>query len=85
MFYPGSPHAMSSKESGIHGPVLLTIQSPRDIQREKIFLSPVRYETLSIDITNKTNKDSVRDAVTSKLFEDAQSKIMDLEKVFFLI
>lgn len=83
--YPGSPHALSSKEQGIHGPILLTIQSPTDIQIEGVSLSPVRYETLSIDITDKENKDSIRDAVTSKLFEDAHSNIIDLEKVSFLI
>lgn len=85
VFYPGSPHAMSAKEPGIHGPDLLTIHASGDIQREKIALSPVRYETLAVDVTDKTNKDSVRDAVTSKLLEDAQSKITELENVFFLI
>lgn len=84
VYYPGSPHALSSKEQGIHGPTLLTIHSPTDIQTEQIPLSPVRYETLSIDITD-TTKDSLRNTVTSKLLEDAQSRIMELEKVSFLI
>ncbi len=85
VYYPGSPHALSSKEQGVHGPILLTIQSQEDIQIEQIPLSPVRYESLSIDITDKTDEESIRDTVTSKLFEDAQSKIMELETVSFLI
>jgi len=85
VYYPGSPHALSAKEDGIHGPILLTIRSQKDIQIEHIPLSPVRYESLSIDITDKTDEASVRDAVTSKLLEDAQSKIMELDKVHFLI
>lgn len=85
IFYPGSPHALSAKEQGAHGPVLLTVHSSTNIQVEKITLSPVRYENISIDITDKTNKDEVRAEVTSKLYEDAQSKIVELENVSFLI
>ena len=85
VFYPGSPHALSAKEQGSHGPTLLTIYSPADIQIEHIPLSPVRYETLTIDITDTANKDSIRDGLTSKIFEDAQSKIAELEIVSFLI
>ena len=85
VYYPGSPHALSSKEQGLHGPILLMIESQEDIQIKQIPLSPVRYESLSIDITNNSDEDSARDTVTSKLFEDAQSKIMELESVSFLI
>ncbi len=85
VLYPGSPHALSAKESGQHGPVLLTIHSPTDIKFEKISLSPVRYELLSINVTDHHDEASIRDAVTSKLFEDAHSRIMELEKVSFLI
>ena len=85
VFYPGSPHALSPKEQGKHGPVLISIRSQEDIQIKQIPLSPVRYENLFIDITNYTDESAVRDAVTSKLFEDAQSKNEGLEKVSFLI
>lgn len=85
VYYPGSPHALSAKEQGIHGPILLTIQSQKEVQIKNIPLSPIRYESLSIDITDKADEAGVREAVTSKLFEDAQSKIMELEKVSFLI
>ncbi|MDD4149555.1 MAG: DNA repair exonuclease [Bacteroidales bacterium] len=85
VYYPGSPHALSAKEYGVHGPILLTIQSQKDIQIEQIPLSPIRYESISVDITDKTDEASVRDAVTSQLFEDAQSKIVELDRVSFLI
>ncbi|MFW5820573.1 MAG: metallophosphoesterase family protein [Bacteroidota bacterium] len=85
VYYPGSPHALSSREQGIHGPILLNIRSPEDIQVEQIPLSPVRYESLSIDITDSSDDNTVRDKISSKLLEDATSKIRELEGVSFLI
>ncbi|HSH52965.1 MAG TPA: DNA repair exonuclease [Bacteroidales bacterium] len=85
VYYPGSPHALSAKEQGVHGPILLTINSKTDIPIEQIPLSPIRYETLSIDITDKNDETEVRNAVTSKLVDDAESKIDELENVSFLV
>ncbi len=85
VYYPGSPHALSAKEQGIHGPILFTIHTKEDIQIKQIPVSPIRYENLSINISDKSDEARVRDAVTSKLYDDAQSKIMDLENVSFLI
>lgn len=85
VYYPGSPHALSAKEQGVHGPILLTVQPQRDIVIEEIPLSPVRYETLSVDITDKNNEEEVRNAITSKLYEDAHSKDADLENVSYLV
>ncbi|HLS30295.1 MAG TPA: DNA repair exonuclease [Flavobacteriaceae bacterium] len=85
VFYPGSPHALSAKETGPHGPYLLTVQSSTNIQIEQIPLSPVRYDKLKIDVTDKTTKNEIRDWVIAKLIEDAQSKIVELENVSFLI
>lgn len=83
--YPGSPHALSSKEYGIHGPILLTIEKRDEINIDRIPLSPVRYEGISIDITNTTDEQSLRDIVTSGLLSDANTKIAELENVSFLI
>lgn len=83
--YPGSPHALSSKEPGIHGPILLTIENKDDIDISRVPLSPVRYENISIDITNSSDEESLRDTVTSKLFNDAATKIEELGDVSFLI
>jgi len=85
VYYPGSPHALSSKETGAHGPVLLTIHSPTSIEKVQIPLSPVRYETIAIDITDQSTEADARNKVTSTLYADAKSRIMELEKVSFLI
>ncbi len=83
--YPGSPHALSSKEYGIHGPILITIDKLSEINIDRIPLSPVRYEGISIDISNTTDEQSLRDIVTSGLLSDANTKIAELENVSFLI
>ena len=85
VYYPGSPHALSSKEQGVHGPILITIESKDDIHIKRIPLSPVRYENIAIDITNSVDEDSLRDTVTSELLNDAHTKIVELEDVSFLI
>ena len=85
VYYPGSPHALSAKEQGAQGPVLLTIHSATSIEKKQIPLSPVRYEILEIDITDKITESEVRNVVTSLLYDDAKSKIMELENVYFLI
>jgi len=48
IWYPGSPQALSPKEQGVHGPLLIEVRSKNDIQTKQIPLSPVRYETLSV-------------------------------------
>lgn len=83
--YPGSPHALSSKEQGVHGPILITIESKDDINIKRIPLSPVRYENITIDITNTNDEGSLRDTVTSGLLNDALTKIEQLQDVSFLI
>ena len=83
--YPGSPHALSSKEYGIHGPILLTVDKLSGINIDRIPLSPVRYESISIDISNSIDEQSLRDIVTSGLLSDANAKIAELENVSFLI
>ena len=51
IWYPGSPHALSPKETGNHGPLLLTVQNPHEISVRQVPLSPVRYETINADIS----------------------------------
>lgn len=85
IYYPGSPHALSSKETGIHGPVLLTIHSPTSIEKTHTPLSPVRYETIEIEITDQITEADVRNKVTSTLYDNAKSISLELENVSFLI
>lgn len=83
--YPGSPHALSSKEQGVHGPILITAEKRDDIKVSRVPLSPVRYENLLIDITNANDEQGLRDTVTSELLNDANTKIEELGDVSFLI
>lgn len=83
--YPGSPHALNSKEQGVHGPILITAEKNDDIKVSRVPLSPVRYENIEIDITNVTDEQGLRDNVTSELLNDANKKIEKLEDVSFLI
>ncbi|TVR37574.1 MAG: DNA repair exonuclease [Cryomorphaceae bacterium] len=51
IWYPGSPQALSPKEQGVHGPLLIEVHGISDIRTTQVPLSPVRYETLSVPIT----------------------------------
>lgn len=85
IWYPGSPHAMSAKELGIHGPLLLTVESANDIKATPVPLSPVRYEHISVDITKADDEARLRDTITSALFNNANEKVEELEEVAFLV
>ena len=85
IWYPGSPHALSPKETGQHGPLLLTIESRHVAEVKQVPLSPVRYETLNIDITGAKDESEVRDRVTSMIYKESEDLITELEKVMYLI
>lgn len=50
VWYPGSPQAMSPKESGAHGPLLIEAGSKTNIRAEALDFSFVRYETISFTL-----------------------------------
>ena len=83
--YPGSPHALSSREPGIHGPLLFRVEDNDEISVERIQLSPVRYAHEIIDISGTTDESSVRNLITTRLFDCANNIITDLEEVSFLV
>ena len=62
IFYCGSPHALSPKERGLHGPYILSIES-RSISYEHIPLSPVRYEELQIDVSGVADEEEFRKTI----------------------
>lgn len=84
IWYPGSPQAMSAKETGMHGPLFITVNSA-DINIRPIPLSPVRYENITIEITDTDDEADVRDKMISEIVKDANDKIKDLEEVSFLV
>lgn len=85
VYYPGSPHALSPKEQGAHGPILLTVHSKHNIETKQISLSPVRYELLEIDVTGQEDQEAVRNIVTASLNKHAQSIIEELYNVRHLV
>ncbi|MFH5833854.1 exonuclease SbcCD subunit D [Halalkalibaculum sp. DA384] len=89
ILYPGSPHALSAKESGPHGPNIMTLGDGDSISIEQLALSPVRYETFTIDITGIDDETDFRDRLVGDLtdwvqdqpeeFEHASSVVFDVE------
>lgn len=84
VWYPGSPHALSAKETGIHGPLLLTVNDS-EIKAVTIPLSPIRYKTVKVDITDSEDEYSLRDTITSAIFIDANGILEELENVAYLV
>ncbi len=84
ILYPGSPQALSPAEPGIHGPVLLTIKDRKHIYVQRNPLSPVRYEALSIDLSDADSEEAIRDMVTSAINEDAENKLHELTRTTWL-
>lgn len=85
IFYPGSPHALSPKEKGIHGAVLLTINEHGLQERKNVDLSPVRYEHVEVDISNSQEKDTVRSTVFSSIEEFAKLKVTESNASHLLV
>ncbi len=84
--YPGSPHALSPKETGNHAPLLLTVRAKDEINIQMApLVSPVRYENITIDITNSDDEQSLRKSIVSGIDNDANSRINELEGVSFLV
>ena len=85
VLYTGSPQALSAKETGKHGPFLITIHSKNNIEKEQIALSPVRYETVSIDVSNAGDIDSFNNIITNELEAFSEEIQEELEHVSFLV
>ncbi|NLA63919.1 MAG: hypothetical protein GX857_12040 [Bacteroidales bacterium] len=83
--YTGSPQALSAKEPGIHGPLLITVSANQPPHIQQIAMSPVRYENISIDITGVLNEEEIRNKMVYSLKEDAEKRIIDLEEVLSLV
>jgi len=85
IFYPGSPHALSSKEPAMHGPYLLTIDDRAEVTVKQIPLSPIRYETQKIDISEASDESEFRHLVISQLEKEVQNLAEELERVSRMI
>ncbi len=85
VFYPGSPHAMSAKENGSHGCVLLTVESTGIIRHEPVPMSPVRFETLVVDITGSAGEGDVRARVTRAAAQEAGNMIREQQGLAWVV
>ena len=85
IFYPGSPHALSPRETGAHGGLLLTILEKHDVRYEPVHFSPVRYESLSINITGAKDRSELQGKVTSSLSVQAGKIIGGSEPFRYLV
>jgi DNA repair protein SbcD/Mre11 len=85
IFYPGSPHALSAKEQGAHGPVILTVDDTGEIGITPLALSPVRYEAIKIDVTGAESEQQLRAGVTSAITEKSEQLKNELEAVSYLV
>ncbi len=81
IFYPGSPLALSSKETGAHGPVMITISNNTLGRAERVFVSPVRFENISIDISGSEKEETLRDTLVSGLLDRSLSFGDELQDV----
>jgi DNA repair exonuclease SbcCD nuclease subunit len=57
--YPGSPYAMDPGETGVHGAWLLTLDTNGFEPPRQIPLSPVRYETVAVDLSPVSDEDGL--------------------------
>ncbi len=85
VLYPGSPHAMSAKEPGAHGPILIHVEDKNDIKIRALPMSPIKYETESLDISNSTTENELRELVTSHLINIGNTNPEELEEVSALV
>lgn len=70
--YPGSPQALSPKETGEHGVLLIEVASKFDIHVQHIPLSPVRYEQHTVNLTG-VDADQIRSAVMNQITDAPES------------
>jgi len=84
VWYTGSPQAMSAKEPGLHGPLLLAVDGDH-FSVEHVGLSSVRYETIEINISGAGDEEQVREKIITALEKDALARQEELTNVSFLV
>ena len=85
IFYPGSPHALSPKEQGPHGPVMLIVNETGEINIKPLPLSPVRFESIKIDVTGAETEAQLRAGIASAITEKSAQLNNELDAVNYLV
>lgn len=83
--YPGSPHAFSASEPGLHGPWSLKVLKDGDLEINQIPLSPIRYETVDIDVSEIEDKHDFRQQVLTRLTDSMDRFGTEMDHVKELI
>jgi DNA repair protein SbcD/Mre11 len=81
--YPGSLQALSAKESGAHGFLLLTVNE-RKVEISRIQFSTVRYQGLDIDISKAETQESLWTILMDAVMDDARGWLPELNNVKYL-
>jgi len=84
ILYPGSPLAMDPGEPGQHGPWLIEIDGDRPLSVTPLTGSPVRYETVPIDVSGIDDLEAVEGRIIKAVRERAtelESEDQDVELV----
>lgn len=83
IYYPGSLQALSAKESGKHGFLLLSVEGS-SVTIETLPFSTVRYDLLEIDITLSNTQEALNAALVSAILQDARTKLSEMDGVQIL-
>ena len=75
--YPGSPYAMDPGESKAHGVWIVTFDANHPLAPEFIPLSPVRYDSVAVDLTQVVDESGFQSAITGALLRAGQSALAD--------
>jgi len=82
--YPGSPQALSAKEPGLHGALLLGIDRLR-VEAEEISFSNCRFEWLNVDTSSVDSQEALRLLMENELSLAANSKLSELSEIGYLV
>lgn len=85
IWYTGSPHAFSAKETGEHGPLIVTIHDNNSISASARPLSPIRYESIRITIDDNMDRSALRPAAMKTLYDDAGQRRLESEHLKHMV
>lgn len=73
--YPGSPQALSPKEETQHGALLISVDNQAGINTDPIPLSTVRYESITIDVSDLETENALRSRLHLELEKQMRAQL----------
>jgi DNA repair exonuclease SbcCD nuclease subunit len=83
--YPGSPQALSAKEQGIHGGLLMQVEGGRVMNTVEVSFSNCRFERLPVNVTGIDSEEGFRRLLETELSEHANDRLLELDKTDYLV